>query len=175
VVFPGQTRDVEFIADAPGDWPLHCHRRHHPMNAMGHGIPNLIGVSQKGVEAKVQELLPEYMAMGETGMDEMTGHAAHMKGPDNTLAMMAGEGPFGAIGMGGMFTVLKVRENLESYDADPGWYQHPAGTVSESIHKDKGAGPAGYLCPMHPQMKSDQPGKCLICGMNLKPVPETTK
>ncbi|MBI1991962.1 MAG: copper oxidase, partial [Candidatus Omnitrophica bacterium] len=33
-VFPGQTRDIEFIAN-PGDWALHCHRRHHPMNAMG--------------------------------------------------------------------------------------------------------------------------------------------
>jgi hypothetical protein len=23
-----------------------------------------------------------------------------------------------------------VRENLASYDADPGWYQHPSGTVA---------------------------------------------
>jgi hypothetical protein len=49
-------------------------------------------------------------------MDEMNKHAAHMKGPQNTLPMMAGEGPFGAIGMGGMFTMLKVREHLKSYD-----------------------------------------------------------
>jgi len=39
VIAPGQTRDIEFIADAPGDWAMHCHRRHHPMNAMGHEIP----------------------------------------------------------------------------------------------------------------------------------------
>ncbi|MBE7158944.1 MAG: hypothetical protein INR62_11025 [Rhodospirillales bacterium] len=33
--------------------------------------------------------------------------------------------------MGGMFTLLKVRENLPNgYDADPGWYQHPAGTLA---------------------------------------------
>ena len=25
---------------------------------------------------------------------------------------------------------LKVRDNLSSYDQDPGWYQHPAGTVA---------------------------------------------
>lgn len=137
VVFPGQTRDVEFTADAPGDWPLHCHRRHHPMNAMGHDIPNVIGVSQSGIEEKVQELLPEYMAMGETGMHEHTKHTKHMKGPENTLPMMAGEGPFGAIAMGGMFTVVKIRENLKSYDEDPGWYQHPAETVSETVNSDK--------------------------------------
>ena len=27
-----------------------------------------------------------------------------------------------------------------------------------------------YTCPMHPEVKSDQPGKCPKCGMNLKPM-----
>jgi FtsP/CotA-like multicopper oxidase with cupredoxin domain len=36
----GATRDVEFIADAPGDWAFHCHKSHHTMNPMGHDIPN---------------------------------------------------------------------------------------------------------------------------------------
>ena len=31
--------------------------------------------------------------------------------------------------MGGMFTVVKVRDELKNYD-DPGWYEHPAGTVA---------------------------------------------
>jgi hypothetical protein len=45
--------------------------------------------------------------------------------------MMAGSGPFGAMEMGGMFTVLKVREGLARNDyKDPGWYKHPAGTVA---------------------------------------------
>ena len=31
--------------------------------------------------------------------------------------------------MGGMFTILKVREHLKSY-ADPGWYRHPRAYLS---------------------------------------------
>ncbi len=33
--------------------------------------------------------------------------------------------------MGGMFTILKVRDNLTSYD-DPGWYPHPPGTLASA-------------------------------------------
>ncbi|MDH3298614.1 MAG: copper oxidase [Gemmatimonadota bacterium] len=129
LVAPGQTRDFEFTAN-PGDWAMHCHRRHHPMNAMGHDIPNVIGVQQAQLEEKIRELLPGYMAMGESGMHEHALHAAHHEGPDNTLPMMGGDGPFGTVAMGGMFTVLKVRDRLESYDVDPGWYDNPAGTVA---------------------------------------------
>ncbi len=35
LVAVGQTRAVEFIADAPGDWAMHCHMTHHVMNQMG--------------------------------------------------------------------------------------------------------------------------------------------
>jgi len=129
-VAPGQTRDFEFVADVPGDWAMHCHRRHHPMNAMGHDIPVMLNVDQTGVEEKIRELLPGYMAMGKDGMHEMT--EMHMPGPINTLPMMGGEGPFGAVGMGGMFTILKVRDNITTYE-DPAWYKNPPGTVAESV------------------------------------------
>ena len=49
----GATRDVEFIADAPGDWAFHCHKSHHTMNAMGHEIPNTLGVDQRNLEEKI--------------------------------------------------------------------------------------------------------------------------
>ena len=29
-----QARDIEFVADNPGDWHLHCHLPHHMMNQM---------------------------------------------------------------------------------------------------------------------------------------------
>jgi len=129
----GATRDIEFIADAPGDWAFHCHKSHHTMNAMGHTIPNTLGVNQRGLEESIRKLLPGYMAMGETGMAEHSEHIDHMPGPENTLPMMAGKGPFGNIEMGGMFTVVKIRDRLASYDEDPGWYRHPQGTVAHKI------------------------------------------
>jgi FtsP/CotA-like multicopper oxidase with cupredoxin domain len=124
----GATRDIEFIADAPGDWALHCHKSHHTMNAMGHDVPNMIGVKQGSAEDKVRRLLPGYMAMGEHGMGGMM----DMGRPKNTLPMMTGEGPFGAIEMGGMFTVLKVREGIKTYE-DPGWYTYPEGTLARKV------------------------------------------
>ena len=70
--------------------------------------------------------------MGETGMGCLSGMAGMMPGPKNTIPMMTGNGQFGPIEMGGMFTILKVRDGLTNYD-DPGWYQNPPGTVASSI------------------------------------------
>ena len=123
----GSTRDVEFVATEPGDWVLHCHKSHHTMNAMGHGLPNALGADLGASETKIRKLLPDYMAMGEKGMAEMQEMAEHMQGPENTLPMMGGMGPFGPLEMGGMFTLLKVRDHLHDY-SDPGWYEQPQGT-----------------------------------------------
>ena len=125
----GQMRAVEFTATDLGDWAFHCHKSHHTMNAMGHDVPTMIGVDHQGVAAKVNQLVPGYMVMGERGMADMG--EMQMPIPDNTLPMMAGDGPFGAIGMGGMFTTVKVRKDQKSGDyRDPGWYKHPAGSVA---------------------------------------------
>ncbi|MEW6023189.1 MAG: copper oxidase [Pseudomonadota bacterium] len=124
----GQMRAIEFIADEPGDWAFHCHKSHHTMNAMGHDVPNMIGVDHRGVAEKITKLVPDYMVMGEKGgsMGEM-----EMPIPDNTLPMMTGQGPFGGVEMGGMFTVLKVRKDQKRGDySNPGWYKHPVGTVA---------------------------------------------
>ncbi len=81
------------------------------------------------------------MNMGETSnhpkqmtMGGMSDHSEQMATPENSIAMMGRDGPYGTIDMGGMFTVLKVRENLTSY-ADPGWYQPPAGTVAQKASR----------------------------------------
>jgi FtsP/CotA-like multicopper oxidase with cupredoxin domain len=138
IVGVGQTRDLEFVAVA-GDWAMHCHMAHHVMNAMGHGIPNPTGVDQSGVEAEIRRILPGYMAMGEHGMAEHQYHtdSGHMPGPANTLPMMMGRGPFGNLEMGGMFTLIKVRDDLAPGDyRDPGWFRHPAGTIARKVSSD---------------------------------------
>ena len=142
------------------------------MNQMGHAFPNMVGADAARMKRAIKPLIPDFMAMGTTGMGEMTemqksmgnmhmtmrdmgdhskrmtmggmsnrsrqmtmgemeDHSKQMVMPENSIAMMGREGPYGTIDMGGMFTVLKVREHLTSY-ADPGWYQPPSGTVAEA-------------------------------------------
>lgn len=121
----GSTRDIEFVADAPGDWAMHCHFTHHIMNQMGHEGPNMIGMRAEGIDRRVRRLLPGYMTMGEGGMAEM----AHMDMPvpENSIPMRGTPGKHDYLDMGGMFTVLKVRDGITSYE-DPGWYDNPPGT-----------------------------------------------
>src|SRR5215467_7325181 len=96
----GQTRNIEFIADAPGD-----------------------------LDQKIRPLLPTYMTMGHKGMD-IGSMTEVMPMPRNTISMKGAAGPFDYISMGGMMTVMKVRDGLADYDKDPGWYEHPEGTVA---------------------------------------------
>ena len=123
----GQMRQLEFVADAEGDWAFHCHKSHHTMNAMGHTVPTMIGVDHRSIARDITKLIPDYMVMGERGMADMGDMAMPL--PDNTARMMGGDGPFGSVEMGGMFSVVKVRRDQPagSYK-DPGWFKHPAGT-----------------------------------------------
>ncbi|TKB23703.1 twin-arginine translocation signal domain-containing protein [Desulfopila sp. IMCC35006] len=123
----GQMRQIEFVADEEGDWAFHCHKSHHTMNAMSHDVATLIGVDQRELARKITNLIPDYMVMGERGMADMA--AMEMPIPDNTAPMMTGDGPFGSVEMGGMFSVVKVRRNQQPGNySDPGWYKHPPGT-----------------------------------------------
>ncbi|MFU8814870.1 MAG: multicopper oxidase family protein [Pseudomonadales bacterium] len=129
----GSSRTLEFIADNPGDWAVHCHMTHHVMNQMGHAGPPMIGVDAEVLDAAIQPLVPGYMTMGHRGMGEHGQHVEHgMPVPENSIPMVGGEGPFGYVSMGGMATILKVRDHITRYD-DPGWYRHPQGTVAERV------------------------------------------
>ena len=128
----GQMRQIEFIADEEGDWAMHCHKSHHTMGAMGHGVPTLIGVDHRGLVQRIQRIVPDYMVMGERGMADMG--TMEMPLPDNTFPMMTGTGPYGPIEMGGMFTTLKVRRDQPPGDhRDPGWYRQPPGTQARLV------------------------------------------
>jgi hypothetical protein len=140
---------------------------HHLKNQMGHKGPNMLGADAAMLRHAIRPLIPEYMPMGTSGMDDMTemqtgsghigdkqdakgkasdhskntatgdsgGRSERMGMPENSIAMKGGNGPYGTIDMGGMLTILKVRERLISY-ADPGWYQAPPGTVAEPATKE---------------------------------------
>ncbi len=144
----GSTRTIEFVATNPGDWAVHCHMTHHTMNQMGHGLPNLVGLDPSEFDEAVATLVdaslpPVPPAPPE---DPMAGLI-----PPNSIPMLGGDGPFGTIAMGGMFTVLKVREGLASL-ADPGWYAGPpdevAGPADEAQLRRDGVDPnAGEPLP----------------------------
>ncbi len=154
----GQMRAIEFDAVA-GDWAIHCHKAHHAMNAMGHDVPNMIGVEQNDVAERISKLVPDYMAMGSAGMAEMG--SMEMPLPDNTLPMMTGTGPFGPLEMGGMFSVVKVRDDQAPGDyGDPGWFRHPAGSVARLHEGALPPAPRADAAPASatPPLRARKPG-----------------
>src|SRR5262245_40520231 len=86
-----QARDVEFIANNPGDWMIHCHMFHHMMNHMtsmvgpmahhgGHGMPaggdmaNGLGMMTRGAA-----LSPEHGPHLGRGLGEQTGNEREVR------------------------------------------------------------------------------------------------
>ena len=54
----------------------------------------------------------------------------------------------------------------EKFDADPWFY---ASGAASRVEKRAQPG-TQYTCPMHPEIISDKPGSCPICGMALEPM-----
>ncbi|WNG46626.1 hypothetical protein F0U60_22800 [Archangium minus] len=69
----------------------------------------------------------------------------------------------------GMAAVLA--DNASSFPSHPA----PAGAAKHSEHSHPGGADAGtpaatgYVCPMHPEVTSPEPGRCPKCGMKLVP------
>lgn len=134
LVHVGSTRTVEFEADNPGDWVMHCHMTHHTMLQMGHGFPNMVGVDTSDLEQRIKNLVPGYMTMGQRGMMPM--RTMDMPVPANSVPMLGLKGQFGPTVFGSMATVLKVREQTDGYK-DPGWYDFPEGTLARVATRDE--------------------------------------
>ena len=90
-----QARDVEFIADNPGDWMLHCHLPHHMMNSMANqagpmtrmaGFPG--GKGLRGDDSHGHMMEPgEQVSMGDMqGMDMKNMQGMDMGAPKNSNA-----------------------------------------------------------------------------------------
>ncbi len=143
----GSTRVIEFVPEESGDWAMHCHMTHHVMTQMGHARP-MVGANTRGLDRRMSRVEPGYMTMGTQGMGGMGDMP--MDVPENSAPMRGGRGPFGSIDMGGMFTLLKVRDDPSTADPD-GWYRNPRGTVAGPAERaqmaadgiDTGARPSG--------------------------------
>jgi FtsP/CotA-like multicopper oxidase with cupredoxin domain len=122
----GATRVIEFTPEEAGDWAMHCHMTHHVMTQMGHG-PSMVGVDARAIDARLARVAGT-MTMGQNGMGDMG--EMNMPIPPNSTPMRSAPGPFAPIEMGGMFTVIKVRERVAGADAKA-WYAHPTGSVAE--------------------------------------------
>jgi manganese oxidase len=146
----GSTRVIEFVPEELGDWAMHCHMTHHVMTQMGHGLPPMIGTDTRKLDQRMARVMPEYMSMGSTGMGNMG--AMGMQIPPNSLPMRGAAGPFSYIDMGGMFTVLKVREDADRTDP-ASWYQHPVGSVASIANTARmqadGIGPVAPPVSVH--------------------------
>lgn len=75
-----------------------------------------------------------------------------------------------------LLLVVGVGYLVGLFPAGPG--STPEGTAPGHDHPaDEAKGAVNYICPMHPQIISDRPGTCPICGMDLvkiEPAPPVT-
>jgi FtsP/CotA-like multicopper oxidase with cupredoxin domain len=130
----GQMRAIEFAATELGDWAFHCHKSHHTLNTAGHNVQSMIGVDQRGVAERIANLVPGYIAENKKGS---AADSTKLPLPENTLPVRTGDGPFGNLEMGGMFTILKIRKDQKPGDyTDSGWYEHPQGSVAYEWNGD---------------------------------------
>ena len=77
-----QSRDVEFVANNPGDWMLHCHLPHHMMNQMSSNV---------GPMTRASKGMPVGVSM-ENGMGMLTGEPGVPTGDDYGPSLGRGMG-----------------------------------------------------------------------------------
>jgi FtsP/CotA-like multicopper oxidase with cupredoxin domain len=99
------------------------------------------------------------------------------RAPNTTyrLASIAVQDAPAAPSLAAVFETLRVnadmvaeRERIAPYlDADPD--KTVAFVAEMDMGAPEGEGRVVYTCPMHPEVVSDEPGRCPICGMKLLP------
>jgi hypothetical protein len=90
-----QSRDVEFVANNPGDWMLHCHLPHHMMNQMSSTVGKMTRIS-RGMPAGVSMENGMGMLGGEPGApmgDDYGPTLGRGLGFGSTSDMARGNGP----------------------------------------------------------------------------------
>ncbi len=74
---------------------------------------------------------------------------------------------------------VKVRVNLKNADRRLKPAMYASATIRVRLRSDGKPEPTGlegkYVCPMHPEVIQDKPGRCSICKMPLERVPESPR
>src|SRR5262245_38014135 len=125
-----QARDIEFIANNPGDWVLHCHMFHHMMNHMAVMVGPMHGEARGGMLAGMNAQAGMGMTQGGPALSRENGPSMGRGMGENTGAERAvptmptdmqrkKEEPKGMPGQGGGMThdMTKARK-VPGYPAD---------------------------------------------------------
>ena len=119
-----QARDIEFVADRPGDWMLHCHLPHHMMNQMASNVGPMTRLS-RGMQAGAG--MEEGMGMlrdGNATSENRGPSLGRGLGVGSTAEMPMSNGPLSegqahqAMGMQGM-SMPKLPENADKVPLFP--------------------------------------------------------
>ena len=120
-----QSRTIEFIANNPGDWMLHCHLPHHMMNQMSSNVGKMTrpgGGMPSGVDMNTAMGMPQGMPGAPMG-DDYGASLGRGMGLGSQSDMATTNGPLGtgkmqAASMGGMqMSGMKMDANVTA-DAD---------------------------------------------------------
>jgi len=120
-----QARDIEFVANNPGDWMLHCHLPHHMMNQMSSNV---------GPMSRVGTGLPAGISM-ENGMGMLSGEPGAPTGDDYGPSLGRG------MGVGSTNDQLRsngpvAKRNAEQHMDMPGMKSTQTGSGNPDIAPD---------------------------------------
>ena len=184
IVRQGERVRIRLVNLGMDHHPIHLHgQQFYVTGTEGGRIPEagwypgntvLVGVAQaRDIEFEAKYVgdwmlhchLPHHMM---NQMVSMVGPMTHGAG-----GMQTGKGMEEGMGM------LKKGHAL-SEDASPGLGRGMAMTASERetsnlVGQGRPQGQEGFVCPMHPEVKSDKPGQCPKCDMALVPAKTPAK
>jgi len=157
-----QARDVEFIADRPGDWMLHCHLPHHMMNQMSSNVGRMTRTA--GQPAGVDMNTGMGMLQGTPGAPTGDDYGASLGrgmgfGSDADMATTNGplaqqKGMSGMAGMVGMDMAGDIAANANTVPGFPQdvYMEGPSMAMDQRVEKPENyglrAGWSGYMMGM---------------------------
>ena len=127
-----QARDIEFVADRPGDWMLHCHLPHHMMNQMASSVGPMTRNGRPTMPMTNGPLTPEAAGKAMEGMAGMAG-MDHSAMQSAALPANAGRVPLfpqDAFMEGPMMAMDQDVEKPENLGLPKGWSGYVGGMMT---------------------------------------------